>query len=94
MVYTKLNPYVVMLHFLASMVLVGVAVVLVHRCSRDYRPGTGTLLVPRPSCCSRERLAGLLALVLAAGTATTGAGPHAGASQGQLVAQADPGRAA
>ena len=30
-VYTKLNPYVVLLHFLASMVLVAVAVVLVHR---------------------------------------------------------------
>jgi len=30
---------------------------------------------------------GVLTLVLAAGTATTGAGPHAGGDQGQLVAK-------
>ena len=46
-VYTKLNPYVVLLHFLASMVLVAIAVVLVHRSNRDYSSGPPTRLVPR-----------------------------------------------
>ena len=40
-VYTKLNPYLVMVHFLASMLLVADAVVLVHRSTRDYGPGSG-----------------------------------------------------
>ena len=35
-VYTKLNPYVVMVHFVATMVLLVDAVVLVHRSTRDY----------------------------------------------------------
>ena len=30
-VYTKLNPYLVMVHFFATMVLLADAVVLVHR---------------------------------------------------------------
>ena len=40
-VYTKLNPYVVMVHFLATMLLVVDAVVLVHRDGRDYGAGLG-----------------------------------------------------
>ena len=40
-VYTKLNPYLVMVHFCATMVLLVNAVVLVHRSTRDYRPGVG-----------------------------------------------------
>ncbi len=86
-VYTKLNPYVVMVHFLLSMALIGVAVVLVHRATREYGPGTGALLVPPPILLLTRAAAGLLVIVLAAGTATTGAGPHAGGSQGQLVAK-------
>ena len=45
-VYTKLNPYVVMVHFSASMLLLVDAVVLVHRSGRDYTPG-------RPACSCR-----------------------------------------
>ena len=86
-VYTKLNPYVVVLHFLASMVLVAVAVVLQHRSRRSYERGAGTLLVPRPILRGAQAVLGLLALVLVAGTFTTGAGPHAGNAQGQLVAR-------
>ena len=86
-VYTKLNPYLVMVHFLLSMVIVVFAVVLVHRSSRDYSPGSGTDLVPGPVRLIARGVALLLAVVLAAGTATTGAGPHAGGSQGQLVAK-------
>ena len=38
-VYTKLNPYLVMVHFFATMVLLVNAVVLVHRSTRAYGPG-------------------------------------------------------
>lgn len=89
-VYTKLNPYVVMLHFLASAVLVADAVVLVHRSSRDYSPGSGRLLVPRPVLLASRGLLALLGAVLLAGSATTGAGPHAGDSSGQQVAKRIP----
>ena len=89
-VYTKLNPYVVLVHFLASMVLVAVAMVLVHRSNRDYAKGSATRLVPRPVILAARALVGLLGIVLAAGTVTSGAGPHAGNSQGQLVARRIP----
>jgi cytochrome c oxidase assembly protein subunit 15 len=76
----KLNPYLVMAHFLLSMALVGLAVVLWHRAGiADARlrsratPVVGLDLV---------RLGRLLvctvAVVITAGTAVTGAGPHAG----------------
>ena len=79
-----------MVHFLASMPLVVDAVVLLHRPVGDYAPGSGRLLVPRPVlllaggcwCCSPW--------CMAAGTATTGAGPHAGGSQGQVGAKRIP----
>src|SRR5580698_3084977 len=86
-VYTKLNPYVVMVHFYATMLLLVDAVVLVHRSRRDYSPGSGRLLVPRPLIRLFYGLLALLAVVVAAGTATTGAGPHAGDTQGQEVAR-------
>jgi heme a synthase len=89
-VYTKLNPYVVMVHFFATMVLLADAVVLVHRSTRDYQPGAGHLLIPRPLLRLHYAVLGLLAVVIAAGTATTGAGPHAGDASGQLVAKRIP----
>jgi cytochrome c oxidase assembly protein subunit 15 len=89
-VYTKLNPYVVMVHFAATMVLLADAVVLVHRSTRDYRPGTGRLLVPRPLVRLFYGVLALLGVVIGAGTATTGAGPHAGSTSGQLVAKRIP----
>ncbi len=89
-VYTKLNPYVVMFHFYATVLLLVDAVVLVHRSTRDYTPGSGHLLVPRPLIRLYYGLLALLALVIAAGTATTGAGPHAGDASGQQVAKRIP----
>jgi cytochrome c oxidase assembly protein subunit 15 len=86
-VYTKLNPYLVMVHFLLSMALVAVAVLLVHRSTHVYGPEAAALVVPRPILLLARAVGGLLLIVLAAGTATTGAGPHAGGSQGQLVAK-------
>jgi heme a synthase len=89
-VYTKLNPYVVMVHFFATMLLLADAVVLVHRDRRDYGPGSARLLIPRPLLRLHYGVLALLAVVIAAGTATTGAGPHAGESNGQQVAKRIP----
>ncbi len=89
-VYTKLNPYVVMVHFFATMLLLVDAVVLVHRSTRDYTPGSAHLLVPRPLLRLYYGLLALLAIVIAAGTAVTGAGPHAGDSAGQQIAKRIP----
>lgn len=89
-VYTKLNPYLVMVHFLTTVLLLGVAVVLLHRAGRDYSPGSGRLLVPRPMLLLGRGLVALLAVVLIAGSATTGAAPDAGGATGQLVAKRIP----
>jgi heme a synthase len=89
-VYTKLNPYLVMVHFLATMVLVVDAAVLLHRSSRTYRQGSGRLLVPRPMLLLSRGMAVMVAVVLAAGAATTGTAPDAGNAQGQEVAKRIP----
>ncbi|NEE02158.1 COX15/CtaA family protein [Phytoactinopolyspora halotolerans] len=76
-VWTDLNPWVVMFHFLVSAVLVGVATVLVRRAQRP-----AGALPPRVGNVWLERL-GLLVLAATAvavylGTVVTGSGPHAG----------------
>lgn len=74
-VLTKLNPWIVSLHFLVSMAIVALCTVLVRRVAwPSLRVGERVRSV---------RLAGWLpafsaALVLAAGTVVTGSGPHAG----------------
>ena len=90
LVYTKLNPYVLMVHFYATMLLLVDAVVLVHRSTREYGAGSGHLLIPRPLIRLYYGLLTLLAIVIGAGTATTAAGPHAGDSSGQQVAKRIP----
>ncbi len=89
-VYTKLNPYLVMVHFYATMLLVVDAVVLVHRSRRDYSRGSARLIIPRTLLKLHYAVLAVLALVIAAGTATTGAGPHAGDASGQQVAKRMP----
>ena len=89
-VYTKLNPYVVQWHFVLSMVVLVDAVVLVHRSTRDYSSGAGRLVVPRLVLRMYYGLLALLAVVIAAGTAVTGAGPHAGDASGQTIAKRIP----
>ena len=79
-----------MVHFVATMLLLADAVVLVHRSTRDYSPGSAHLLVPRPLIRLYYGLLALLALVIAAGTAVTGAGPHTGDSSGQQIAKRIP----
>jgi heme a synthase len=72
-VLTDLNPWVVSLHLLLSMAMVGVAVLLLHRIDHPRVPRQRG---PAPA------LAWLLLasawVVLALGTVVTGAGPHAG----------------
>jgi cytochrome c oxidase assembly protein subunit 15 len=89
-VYSKLNPYLVMVHFFATTLLLANAVVLVHRSTRDYSPGSARLLIPRPLLQLHYAVLALLALVIAAGTAATGAGPLAGNASGQQVAKRIP----
>lgn len=76
-VLTGLNPYVVGLHFVLSMVLIVLATVYVRRVHRG-RPGP--LAVPRPVAALGGVLGGLVALTVLAGILTTGSGPHAGDS--------------
>jgi len=87
-VYTKLNPYAVMTHFMVGIALLTDAFVLALRAGRPdpgragARAGVGSG-APVSKVNPRERrisqvMVGLLAVVVAAGTATTGAGPHAG----------------
>ncbi len=76
-VWTDLNPWVVMLHFMCSAGLVGVATVLVRRSERPLG-----VVPPRLGSPWLERLA--LATLVAAGgvvylgTVVTASGPHAG----------------
>jgi cytochrome c oxidase assembly protein subunit 15 len=78
----KLNPYLVALHFLLTIVVLADAIVLFHRSGLDescavpeeHRP------VVRPELLWLSRLLLVaLALVTTIGTVVSGAGPHAGA---------------
>jgi len=75
-VRTQLNPWTVGVHFLLSMVLIGVATVLVRRTREGDQPPR---LLVHPLL---HRLAlGMLAVVAAVlylGTVVTGSGPHSG----------------
>lgn len=76
-VWSNLNPWVVMFHFLVSAVLVGVATILVRRAQRP------ALAVPRRIGDAWLERLGMITLVATAvtvylGTVVTGSGPHAG----------------
>jgi len=75
-VYSRLNPFAVMAHFLLGMALATVALVLALRAGRA--PRSGRARVGRTPRRLAGVLAGVIALAVVAGTATTGAGPHAG----------------
>jgi cytochrome c oxidase assembly protein subunit 15 len=75
-VYSKLNAYVVMVHFMVGMALLAVAVELTLQAG--HRSGRGTLVVSRSALWLTRALVALVVVVLAAGAATTGSGPHAG----------------
>jgi cytochrome c oxidase assembly protein subunit 15 len=75
-VLTGLNPWTVMAHFLVSMVLLGVAVVLHWRTGQG--DGRSRPLVPAPLRRLSWALLGVVAATLAVGTVVTGSGPHSG----------------
>lgn len=75
-VLTNLNPYVVGLHYLLSIVLVGLAAVLLYR----VRTGAKSSLWAVPTAVRGLTLALLvvLGISIVMGILTTGSGPHAG----------------
>ena len=75
-VLTHLNPWVVMVHFLASMVMVAAAALLLRRTLEGDQP-TRQLVLPLLKTLVYG-LAALVGLVLVLGTVVTGSGPHAG----------------
>jgi cytochrome c oxidase assembly protein subunit 15 len=86
-VYSKLNPYLVSLHMLLSLTMVAVGATLYHHAKYVYGPGARADLRD-PYFRSLARWLWVpFAVLVATGTATTGSGPHAGSSQGQLTAR-------
>ena len=89
-VYTKLNPYLVMVHMWFSLAMLSLGVVLYHRTRYDYAPGARAEVASIAPRKVAWVLDGLFILIVMAGTATTGAGPHAGGSNGQVLAKRIP----
>jgi len=77
-VVTKLNPYVVMTHFMLGIAVLTDALALTLRAGREPVDGARSPAVDRRTTTVSRAMVALLALALAAGSATTGAGPHAG----------------
>ncbi len=77
-VKVKLAPVSVMGHFLASIVLVGVALVLHHRAALPERPARMVPAVSRSTLLLARAIFGLTVWALIAGTLVTAAGPHGG----------------
>jgi heme a synthase len=84
-VYTKLNPYAVMTHFMVGIALLTDVVVLGLRAGRESLGAPAIAKVGLGDLRTGRLMVGLLALVLVAGTATTGAGPHAGGKGAQRL---------
>jgi cytochrome c oxidase assembly protein subunit 15 len=86
-VYSKLNPYLVSLHMLISLAMVFLAALLYHHSKYIYGKGARSdVRDPYFRSIARAMWIPFVILVIT-GTATTGSGPHAGNSQGQLVAR-------
>ncbi|HSN03126.1 MAG TPA: hypothetical protein VLS91_06555, partial [Acidimicrobiales bacterium] len=86
-VYSKLNPWLVSLHMMLSLSMVVLGAILYHRSKYVYGPGARSdVRDPHFRLIARLLWIPFVAL-LAAGTIATGSGPHAGGSQGQLVAR-------
>ena len=86
-VYSKLNPWLVSSHMLLSLSMVVVGAVLYHRSKYVYGLGARSdVRDPHFRLIARLLWFPFVGLLIT-GTMTTGSGPHAGASQGQLVAR-------
>ncbi len=92
-VLTKLNPYLVSLHFLLTIVILADAIVLYHRSGigPDCDESRSEPTVSSDLRWLGRILLGTLALLTTAGTMVTGAGPHAGApsAAGQPIRRVD-----
>ncbi len=86
-VYSKLNPWLVSLHMILSLSMVIVGAVLYHRSKYLYGPGTRSEVRSRHFLWLARALWVPFLIVLVTGTGATGTGPHAGGSQGQLIAR-------
>jgi heme a synthase len=86
-VYSKLNPWLVSSHMLLSLSMVAVSAVLYHRSKYVYGPGARSDVRDRHFLLIARLLWIPFIVLLSTGTLTTGSGPHAGSSQGQLVAR-------
>ena len=86
-VYSKLNPWLVSLHLLLSLAMVVVSAHLYHRSKYVYGPGSRADVRDRHFLAVARFMWVPFALLLVTGTMTTGSGPHAGGSQGQLEAR-------
>ncbi|PZF91910.1 COX15/CtaA family protein [Micromonospora deserti] len=75
-VLTNLNPWVVGLHFLASMAVIAVAYALWRRVTDPDGPAVP--VVPAPLRALARLTTGVSVVVLVVGTWVTGSGPHAG----------------
>lgn len=75
-VLSNLNPYVVGLHFLASVVLVVLAAVFVYRVY--YGPRGSVRVAPRWFFALTHATSFFVAITVVLGIMTTGSGPHAG----------------
>ena len=71
-VYTKLNPYLVMVHMWFSLALLSLGVVLYHRSRYDYAPQARAEIVSPATRKVAWLLDGIFVLIVIAGTATTG----------------------
>ena len=78
-VLTDLNPWIVSLHLLVSMAMVGVSVVLVRRVGEGDGPPTP--VVPLGVVWLTRAVLAVGWAVLYVGTVVTGSGPHAGDAQ-------------
>ncbi len=86
-VYTKLNPWLVSLHLLLSLAMVVTSAILYHRSKYQYGPGTRADVRSRHYLWIARLLWLPFLILLMTGTITTGSGPHAGSSVGQLHAR-------
>jgi cytochrome c oxidase assembly protein subunit 15 len=86
-VYSKLDPWLVSLHMLLSLSMVVISAVLYHRSKYVYGPGARSDVRDSHFLLIARLLWIPFTVLLITGTMTTGSGPHAGESQGQLVAR-------
>ncbi|WP_037905955.1 COX15/CtaA family protein [Actinacidiphila yeochonensis] len=87
-VLTKLNPYVVSLHFLLSAALITVAVLTWHRLGEG--DAAARPLVGKPVRQLGQVLAAAAAVLIVVGTMVSGAGPHPGESSGSYTVRRIP----